>query len=152
MNLTRLCLITLAATAVLTSCDSNMLRPDVTRVNPKTGEVSTRTDARELEAGIIQSFPDVPIPASHKIDLSQSMIFNSPSQTMGKLTITGSGDVESVYRFYQTNMEGKGWNLVNAFQSSTSSLYYAKPGRFLAIIIESTGRNSSRVILNIGPE
>jgi hypothetical protein len=147
---------TLAAIAlsalILTACNPNLRRPDVTRVDPKTGEVSTRTDAREIEAGLLQAFPDVPIPAGHKIDLERSMIFNSPSQTVGKLTAEGSGDVDSVYRFYQAKMQENGWNLVNAFQSATSSLYYAKPGKFLAIIIEATGRRSTRVTLNVGPE
>jgi hypothetical protein len=49
-------------------------------------------------------------------------------------------------------MEGQGWSLVNSFQSSTSSLYFAKPGRFVAIIIESLGKLGSRVYINVGPE
>lgn len=143
---------TLIAAGLLAACNPNLRRPDVTRVDPKTGEVSTRTDAKEVEVGLLQAFPDVPIPADHKIDLERSMIFKSPSQTVGKLTSEGSGDVDSIFRFYQAQMQQNGWNLVNGFQSATSSLYYAKPGKFLAIIIESTGRRSSRVTLNIGPE
>lgn len=105
-----------------------------------------------LESTIIKAFPDIPIPASHTIDLNRSLIFTSPNQTAGKIALEGKENVEKVFNFYEEEMAAQGWSLVNAFQSSTASLYYAKPGRFVAIIIESTGRNGSRVLINIGPE
>ena len=127
-------------------------KPDVTRMDAETGEVRTYTEAQNFESGIVQAFPDIPIPASHKIDLERSVIFTSPSQTVGKIALNGNGDVDSLYRFFSTQMEANGWSKVNAFQSATSSLYFAKPGRFVAIIIEATGKSGSRVTINVGPE
>ncbi len=140
---------------LLTACvggSSAYLSPDVQRVNTETGEVQTITNARELEGGIIKAFPDIPIPSSHRIDLERSVIFTSPSQTVGKIALQGKGDVDSLFRFFETQMTTNGWSMVNAFQSSTSSLYFAKPGRFVAIIIEAMSQGSSRVTINIGPE
>ena len=139
-------------TTTLAACDPNWRSPDITRVDPKTGEVQTLTDATSLESGILTAFPDIPIPANFKIDLERSTIFTSNQQSLGKVVAEGRSDVLSVYRFYETSMKSNGWSTVNAFQSSTSSMYFAKPGKFVAIIIESTGRFSSRVTLNIGPE
>lgn len=142
----------LIASVSVGGCDPNWRSPDVMRVNEKTGEVQTVTDAKELESGILQSFPDIPIPANFKIDLERTTIFTSNQQSLGKIVAEGRSDTLSIYRFYEGAMKTNGWSLVNAFQSSTSSMYYAKPGKFVAIIIESTGRFSSRVTLNIGPE
>lgn len=122
---------------------------NVTQVDPKTGQPM---QAADTAAAMLRAFPDIPIPANHKIDLDRSMIFTTPGQSMGKLATQGSGDVDTIYHFYTEKMPQNGWNLVNAFQSATSSLYYAKPGRFVAIIIEPRGLGGSRVSLNIGPE
>lgn len=142
---------------VVSGCTVNNLvgtpskSPDVERMT-ETGEVQRVSDIKTFETGLINAFPDVPIPSTHKINLEQSVIFTSPTQTVGKIALDGSGDVDSLYRFYEQQMRDNGWSLVNAFQSSTSSLYYAKPGRFVAIIIEALGAGNSRVYLNIGPE
>lgn len=142
----------LLTTLLAASCSSGSLKsPDITRVDPKTGEVQVQTSTQEIEAGLLKAFPDIPIPANHKIDLDRSVIFTSPNQTVGKLTTQGGGDVDSVYNFYVTQMPAQGWKMVNAFQSATSSLYFSKAGRFVAIIVEPLGRGS-RVTLNVGPE
>lgn len=137
---------------LMSSCTNpNLQSPEVMHINPKTGEVETKTSIKEIEGGLLKTFPDIPIPATHKIDLEKSVIFASPSQTVGKLVTEGSGDAASVYAFYTAKMPESGWRLVNSFQSATSSLYFAKQGRFAAIIIEADGR-SSRITINVGPE
>ena len=134
------------------SCGGVYKSPDITRMDSDSGEVRTYTEAKNFESGIVQAFPDIPIPASHRIDLERSVIFTSPTQAMGKITLNGNGDVDSLYRFFGTQMEANGWSKVNAFESAVSSLYFAKPGRFVAIIIEATGKIGSRVTINVGPE
>ena len=148
----RFFLLTAIPLLALTACDPNLRSPEVTRVDPKTGEVKTISDVREFEAGILKSFPDIPIPATHKINMERSTIFTSNAQSLGKIVVEGRGDTYSLFEFYQKSMKEQGWSLVNAFQSETSSMYYAKPGKFVAVIIETTGRLSSRVTLNVGPE
>jgi len=128
----------------------NYKRPDVETYD-ESGKIQTVTNSQSFEAGIIKSFPDIPIPSSHRIDLEKTVIFTSPTQTMGKIALAGRGDADSLFRFFETQMVNNGWSLVNSFQSSTSSMYFAKPGRFVAIIIEARGKNSA-VYLNIGPE
>lgn len=142
----------LAAALALTACDPVWRSPDITRVDPKTGEVQTLTDTKEFESGLLKAFPDIPIPGNHKINMERTTIFTSNQQSLGKLVAEGRGDVLSVYRFYETAMPQNGWSLVNAFQSETSSMYYAKPGKFVAIIIEQPSRFYTRVTINIGPE
>ncbi|MBI1363171.1 MAG: hypothetical protein GC134_04230 [Proteobacteria bacterium] len=139
------------ALAGCTSLTGVYKRPDTQRVT-ETGKMETVTDAKTFEKGILQAFPDIPIPASHKIDLEQSVIFTSPSQSMGKIVLTGNGDVDSLYRFFESQMASNGWSMVNAFQSNVSSLYFAKPGRFTAIIIDGNQQSGTTVYMNIGPE
>jgi len=140
--------------AVITGCAGPLggtyKTPDVTKINDK-GEKQVVTDTKLFESGVIRSFPDIAIPSTHKIDLDKSVIFTSPTQTVGKITLSGGGDPDSLYRFFEEQMTANGWSMVNAFQSATSSMYYAKPGKFVAIIIEST-QTGSRVYINIGPE
>lgn len=121
--------------------------PDRQQVT-KDGNKKTVTAARDIEEGMIKAFPDIPIPASHRIDLTESVIFTSPAQTIGKIVLRGHADADSLYRFFQEGMPAKGWSTVNAFQSSVSSLYFAKPGRFAAIVITE----DASVYINIGPE
>lgn len=142
----------LAIALLFVGCTGTYKSPDITRVDKESGQVQTLTKAKEFENGIVQAFPDIPIPASHQIDLERSVIFTSPSQTVGKIGLVGRGDVDSLYRFFESQMVAQGWSMVNAFQSATSSLYFAKPGRFVAIIIEPTVKGSSRITINVGPE
>jgi len=124
--------------------------PEVHSFNDK-GEKEVLTDTKVFESGVIRSFPDIAIPSTHKIDLDKSVIFTSPTQTVGKITLSGSGDADSLFRFFEEQMTANGWSMVNSFQSATSSMYYAKPGKFVAIIIEAT-QTGSRVYINVGPE
>ena len=144
-------LVVAAACTVLASCTTPIKTPDILRTT-ETGEVQTLSKSKAFEEGFVKAFPDIRLPANYEIDLERSVIFTSPTQTVGKVVLNGTGDVDSVYRFYENSMSEQGWSLVNAFQSATSSLYFAKPGRFVAIIIESTGKNGSRVTMNVGPE
>ena len=132
----------------LYGCNGNMyFRPDRTTVD-ENGQPQVISEAKSLEEGTLQAFPDLPIPASHRIDLVESVIFSSPTQTVGKIVLRGRTDNASLYRFFEDQMVAKGWSTVNAFQSSVSSLYFAKPGRFVAIVITE----DSSVYINIGPE
>ena len=143
----------LALAVTLAGCTGVYKRPDVARVDIETGATQLVTDAKAFESGIIKAFPDIPIPASHKIDLDRSVIFTSPSQTVGKISLVGRGGADSLFRFFEDQMAAQGWSMVNSFQSATSSLYFAKPGRFVAIIIEADAKiQGTRVSINIGPE
>lgn len=124
--------------------------PDVT-TRTETGEAQVLTEARQFDSGIIKAFPDIPIPSTHRINLQESVIFKSPTQTVGKIALTGGGDGDSLYRFYEEHMVANGWSLVNSFQSTTSSMYFAKPGKFAAVIIEAQA-TGSKVFINVGPE
>lgn len=130
------------------AANSGYRSPDVQRVNEKTGKVEYVSSAKPLEMGFLNNFSDMPIPSTHRADLSQSMMFTSPTQSIGRITLRGPADMDSLFRFFEENMTAKGWKMVNAFQASVSSLYYAKPGRFAAIVIDGDGT----VIINIGPE
>lgn len=144
--------LTLFAALALTACvGGNYKTPDRTMLMDD-GNAQLVSEAKAFESGIIKAFPDIPIPASHRVDLDRSVIFNSPTQTMGKIVLVGGGDPDSLFRFFEEQMVAQGWNAVNSFQSSTSSLYFAKPGKFTAIIIESEPRGGSRVFINVGPE
>lgn len=123
---------------------------DVENYDEQGNRIASPT-AQEFEKGVIKAFPDIPMPSGYKIDLERSVIFSSPSQSMGKVRMVGGGDADSLYRFFEKEMPANGWTIVNAFQSETSSLYFAKPGRFVAVIIES-GKRESVITLNVGPE
>ncbi len=138
----------LSTVGLLAACNGNMyFKPDRQGVD-ENGQAMTITEAKSVEEGIIQAFPDLPVPASHRIDLVESVIFTSPSQTVGKIVLRGNAASSSLFRFFESAMVDKGWSSVNAFQSSVSSLYFAKPGRFVAIVITE----DSSVYINVGPE
>lgn len=137
----------LLVATMLTACGGKYFKPDRRTVDD-TGQPRTVTEAKDLEEGIIKAFPDIPVPATHRVDLTETVIFTSPTQTVGKIVLRGRADGTSLYRFFDETMPAKGWSTVNAFQSAVSSLYFAKPGKFAAIVI--TDDNS--VYINVGPE
>lgn len=122
-------------------------RPN-TQMTTETGEVKTVSAVRQIEKAELAAFPDIPIPATHKVDLQQSVIFSSPSQAMGKIVLVGRASLPELFRFFNEQMPSHGWSTVNAFESAVSSLYFAKPGRFVAVVITA----DSKVHINIGPE
>src|SRR5262245_33519003 len=88
----------LAGCAMLEPRDSNA---NIVTIDPKTGHpIETATTA----AAMLKAFPDIPIPASHRLNLERSMIFTATAQTMGKLTTEGSGDVDTIFHFYNRQM------------------------------------------------
>ena len=125
----------------------NLVSPDRQTVDAE-GRPQTITEAKDIEKGIIRAFPDIPVPATHRVDLSESVIFSSPTQTVGKIVLKGDAHSASLYRFFEESMSSKGWSNVNQFQSAVSSLYYAKPGKFVAIVIAK----DQTVYINVGPE
>ena len=153
-HMTKLALLPMLA--LLTACANGGVfggtykAPDVRRIS-ETGEAQIVTEAKRFDTGIIKAFPDIAIPSTHRINLEESVIFTSPTQTVGKITLEGSGDGDSLYRFFEEQMTSNGWSLVNAFQSTTSSMYFAKPGKFAAVIIEAQ-TTGSKVYINVGPE
>lgn len=139
-----------ALSGALVGCSNlggNYFKPDRQTVNEE-GQPQTITESRDIEKGIIKAFPDIAVPATHRVDLSESVIFTSPSQTVGKIVLKGNADSASLYRFFEESMPNKGWSNVNQFQSAVSSLYFAKPGKFAAIVITE----DSTVYINVGPE
>lgn len=138
------------AGTLVTGCSNltgNYIKPDRQTVNEQ-GQPQTITESRDIEQGIIKAFPDIPVPATHRVDLSESVIFSSPTQTVGKIVLKGNADSASLYRFFEDKMPEKGWSTVNQFQSAVSSLYFAKPGKFAAIVITE----DNTVYINVGPE
>lgn len=146
----RLLLLSVPFVMGLSGCaafDGMYIKPDQQRVT-EDGHKQIISDSEKIQSAMLKAFPDVPIPASHRIDLSESVIFTSPTQTIGKIVLKGSASIDSLFRFFETNMKDKGWSEVNAFQSAVSSLYFAKPGRFVAIVITQ----DATVYINVGPE
>lgn len=144
-------LLTVTAVAlVLAACDSigGVYSRPSTQMTTETGEVRTISPVRQIDRAELSAFPDIPIPATHKVDLQQSVIFSSPSQAMGKIVLVGRASLPELFRFFNDQMPSNGWSTVNAFESAVSSLYFAKPGRFVAIVITP----DSKVHINIGPE
>ena len=102
----------LALLAGCTTTGDTYRSPDVQRVNEKTGKVEYVSSAKTLEMGFLNNFSDLPIPGTHKADLSQSMLFTSTSQSIGRITLKGPADMDSLFRFFQDNMTAKGWKMV----------------------------------------
>lgn len=141
----------LLASTSLAACANVYKSANVTRVT-EDGRTEVVSDVENYEKGFVSAFPDIPIPSTHRINLEKSVIYKSPSVTMAKVTLTGGGDLDSLYRFFEENMNANEWTMVNAIQSSQSFLHYAKPGRFASIFIENMGKYGNQVHLTVGPE
>lgn len=142
--------LTVAALMLVAACTpmNGTYRVPDTQMVTESGETRTVSAVKPIGVGELKTFPDIPVPATHRIDLSESVTFSSPTQTMGKLVLVGNASVTELFQFFQDNMPAQGWSSVNAFESSVSSLYFAKPGRFVAIVITP----DSKVYINVGPE
>ncbi len=141
----------LFVSTALSACGSVYKSANVTRVT-EDGRTEVVSEVESYEKGFIKAFPDIPIPSTHRINLAKSVIYTSPSVTMAKVTLSGGGDLDSLYRFFEENMAANDWTMVNAVQSSQSFMHYAKPGRFTSIFIENLGKYGNQVHMTVGPE
>lgn len=84
----------------------------------------------------VREFDDVMIPREMDIDKDGSAIYRREGLSAGLLRLSGRIEVNSLLRYFQTNMANEGWRLVTQFRSPHSLMLFQKGNRMAVIAIE----------------
>ena len=80
-------------------------------------------------------FDDVLVPSELKVDRKRSFVYHTDEFTAGVLVLTGRVELNSLIRFFDSNMAKDNWRLVSSFKSPRTMLFFTKANRSCIINI-----------------
>jgi hypothetical protein len=96
-------------------------------------------------------FSDVPIPTGADIKMDRSFIFGAADAWTGRVVLTNSFNVGSMYDFYKANTPKYGWEEITSVRSAVSVLTYTRGERVLIVQIQGRTLWGSEVGLTVSP-
>jgi hypothetical protein len=119
------------------------------------GQNTTLTPSREGGGAQDQSgfakFSDVPIPTSADIKMDRSFIFGTQDAWIGRVVLSDSNNVGTLYDFYKANTPKYGWEEITTVRSAVSVLTYSRGERVLTVQIQSRTVWGAEVDLTVSP-
>jgi len=80
-------------------------------------------------------FDDVLVPSELKVDRQRSFVYHTDEFTAGVLVLTGRVELNSLIRFFDSNMAKDNWRLLSSFKSPRTILFFTKANRSCIINI-----------------
>ena len=96
-------------------------------------------------------FSDVPIPTSADMKMDRSFIFGTQDAWIGRVVLSDSNNVGTLYDFYKTNTPKYGWEEITTVRSAVSVLTYTRGERVLTVQIQSRTMWGAEVDLTVSP-
>lgn len=129
----------LLATLLVAACTQNAA------LTPSRGE-----GGGSDESGFAK-FSDVPIPTSADIKMDRSFIFGTQDAWIGRVVLSDSNGVGTLYDFYKANTPKYGWEEITTVRSAVSVLTYSRGERVLTVQIQSRTVWGAEVDLTVSP-
>lgn len=135
--------------------DANSPLPDPDATKKEVTLSSLTDDAVEVkyapDAVIPTTFPeDIPVYRDCAVEKTES----TPGQKKYRIRLTSPDDIESVFRYYEQTIPGKGWNVDGSLTDTKDLdiriLGYTKAGRFLSTTLIKTDAGTM-IDLSTGP-
>lgn len=119
---------------IITGCSHLGLKKDKQQ-NPMPQEAYSNKEQKSTS----YDFPDVPIPAELKLDVKDSLVFESKTLKAGVLVYKGRVDALSLFEFFTTQLPNNGWQLRSYFKYGKFIVLFSKPDKDLVIRIVDKG-------------
>ncbi len=100
---------------------------------------------------MVQGYADIPISANDALIVSESLLFNSGEQWIGRAVLESQLSAPSAFDYYVTNMPSKGWIGITKVQSSVSVLAFEKGNRVATIQIEQRLGGKASIKVTVSP-
>jgi hypothetical protein len=80
-------------------------------------------------------FDDIPIPREMKINVKESILYESQNIRSGMLLFSGRVNSDSLFSYFQTSMSNEGWKLISYIKYGTYIMTFEKPNKLCIIRI-----------------
>ena len=118
----------------VTGCSgSRSLKPE------KEAPTAAGDPPRSQPAASYYDFGDVLIPTELELDRKASFVFQTPNLTAGVMALKGRVEMNSLIRFFETNMNKDNWRPVSSFKSVRTIMLFQKDNRWCVINISEKG-------------
>ncbi len=100
---------------------------------------STISYTNGYEKSTSYDFPDIPIPKELKLDVSRSIVFESPRVKLGVLVYKGRVDALSLFEYFVKKLPEYNWKLRSYFKYGRYIVLFSKQDKDLVIRIKDKG-------------
>ncbi|NIQ01722.1 MAG: hypothetical protein GWM98_16140 [Nitrospinaceae bacterium] len=106
-----------------------------------------------LPRPVDQQFRILPFPPGYQVDRDQTFIYESGEAKikLGRIYFTVPDSADDMVIFYRSEMENKGWNLINMVNYRGTTLLYHNRNQVCILTIEPDA-GKTRVMIQVGPK
>lgn len=97
------------------------------------------------------NFPDIPFPENAYLDLNDTKALGSGENWIGSIAYTAPYNASRIFDFYISEMPKLRWVEVAVVRTRISQMTYFRDNRALQILIESNGKNNSKITVTAIP-
>lgn len=115
------------------------------------GNVSIANDSTVSASTAKQLAGDVPLPQGAVIKQQDTLVMGSGSTWMGRLSLSVSGEPQSVFAWFRDSMPGAGWTLTSSSFSKLSLLTFTKAERMATVQMQSGNFGGNEVLITVAP-
>jgi len=116
--------------AVVVGC----AKPKSSSTTPEEAEFAA-TEPDDTPTPLYYDFDDVLVPSELKTDKKRSFVYHTDEFTAGVLVLRGRVEINSLIRFFDSNMAKDNWRLMSSFKSPRTILFFTKANRSCIINI-----------------
>jgi len=109
-------------------------KPRSSTTTPEEAELAA-TEPDDTPSPLYYDFDDVLVPSELKMDRKRSFVYHTDEFTAGVLVLTGRVEINSLIRFFDSNMAKDNWRLMSSFKSPRTMLFFTKANRSCIINI-----------------
>jgi hypothetical protein len=131
-------LIVLSTAGLLLACNS-MVNAPVASDSTVSGNI-----AKQL-AG------DVPLPQGAVIRQQDTLVMGAGASWTGRLSLTVSGEPQTVFAYFRDSMPGAGWSLTSSSFSRLSLLTFSKAERVATVQMQGSNFGGNEVLITVTP-
>lgn len=115
------------------------------------GSTPLGNDSTVTEATAKQLGGDVPLPPGAVIKQQDTLVMGSGNTWMGRLSLTVSGEPQSVFAYFRDSLPGAGWTLTSSSFSKLSLLTFTKAERVATVQMQGTNFGGNEVLITVAP-
>lgn len=128
-------IITISTIVLLTFFMSGCLGETFSK-KPEDGQVRAEQRISQKTTAIYYDFEDVLIPKELSVVKDRTVIISTPGFTSGILMLKGRVERQSLFNFFNNNMQKDNWNIISQIKSpDTNIMVFQKPSRTSVITI-----------------
>lgn len=94
---------------------------------------------------------DVPLPQGAVIKQQDTLVMGAGASWTGRLSLTVSGEPQTVFAYFRDSMPGAGWTLTSSSFSKLSLLTFTKAERVATVQMQGSNFAGNEVLITVAP-